>query len=254
MQKNAEFDATISAVFRLELKLKREMKLDLKKLGLFGAIVVSGLFLNSCLNDDLENPYPEDAGWIAFINASPDSEMLKFYSNGNNINSPGIGYSQFINYVAFEAGTHNLTVNSGSGENLDTLSLDVEYNKWYSIYAVNSMDNLELVAYSDSFITPSEGKASIKFIQLSPDAPQLKVAIEDANDNLGTFLFKQASPFMEINESFHKNLYLIDAVTNDTIFTKQVDFTNGRTYAVFSKGFYETDNTSQDLDVQIIPY
>jgi len=229
------------------------MKLDLKKLGLFGVIVISGL-LNSCMNDDLDDYSTEDAGWIAFVNTSPGSEKLKFYSNGNIINSPGIDYSQFISYTAFEAGTHNLTVTSGTSEDLDTVSLNVELNKWYSVYAVNNPENLELVAYSDSFITPSAGKASIKFIQLSPDAPQLKVAIQDTNNNLGAFLFKQASPFTEISEVFHKNLYLIDAASNDTIFTKQVDFANGRTYAVFSKGFYETENTDLGLDVQIIPY
>lgn len=229
------------------------MKLDLKRTGLIGVILFSGLFLNSCLGDDGED-YIQDAGYVAFINASPDSENLKFYSNGNNINPNGIDYSQFLNYSAFGVGNHNLSVKSGSNEDLDTLSLNVGQNQWYSIYAVNSVENLELVAYSDSFITPAAGKASIKFIQLSPDLPQIQVAIEGNENNLGNFLFKQASPFTEVNETLHKDLYLIDAVTTDTIFTKEVEFISGKTYAVFSKGFYESDDTDQDLDIQIIPY
>jgi len=245
-------------IFRLKIKSienMKNMRLNLKKSGLIvGIIFISGLFLTSCLDDDTNNYLPENAGWIAFINASPDSENLKFYSNGNSINLGGIDYSQFLNYSAFEIGNHNLSVQSGTGEELDTISLNVELNHWFSVYAVNNLADLELVAYSDNFITPDINKASIKFIQLSPDLPQVKLAIEGINDNLGTYLFKQASPFTEVNETFHKNLYLIDAVSNDTIFTKQVDFTSGITYAVFSKGFYETENTDQGLDVQVIQY
>jgi hypothetical protein len=230
------------------------MKLDLKKLMVVSGIVFSGLVLNSCLNDNGDVVVPDEGGYVAFINTSPDSDGLTFYTNDNLINANSTEYSEYFGYLLFEPGTHNISVNSGGGD-LDTISLNVDLNKFYSVFAVDDFEHLKLIAYEDNFISPSAGKAAIRFIQLSPDAPQLKVALQDNDGSIGsTFDFMQSSSFLEVNSSVHKSLYLIDAESNDTIFTKQVDFDNGGVYSVFSKGFYETDNANQQLDVQVIPF
>src|SRR5690606_23939038 len=109
-------------------------------------------------------------------------------------------------------------------------------DRFYSVFAVNTPGNTELIGFEEQFIVPNTGKAAIRFFQLSPDAPTLKVSISGETANLGTYEFKQASGYMEINEVLNKKMYLIDYNTNDTIFSKNMNFTNGRLYSVVAKG------------------
>src|SRR5690606_36536621 len=120
------------------------MKIDLKKLGIIGGLLISGLFATSCLDDDSSSE-PFSGGWVAFVNASPDASSLKFYSNGNVINSSGIPYGQYFGYLSAPTGVHNLTVRSGNNTDRDTVTINVGINKYYSVFAVNLLDNIELL-------------------------------------------------------------------------------------------------------------
>lgn len=229
------------------------MKLDLKKLAVLGTVLFGTLGLTSCLDNDDELPVVEDAGFVAFFNASPDSNGLRFYSNDGLINQNTVGYTQFLNYIPFEVGNHEITVNGGNG-NLDTINLNITKDKTFSVFAVNKFETLELVAYDDAITAPAAGKASMRFIQLSPDAPAVTVRIEGVEAPVGQFNFKQGTAFVQMDPVNKKDLYLIDSETQDTLLTKEISLSNGRIYSVFSRGFVETTNSNQRLDVQIIPY
>lgn len=228
------------------------MKLDLKKLGVFAAVLLGTISLNSCLNNDDELPNVPDAGYVAFFNASPDSNGIVFYSNDRVINQSPVNYSQFFGYLGLENGSHAIRVSSGNNS-LDTINMSIVKDKRYSVFAVNKFEDLELFALEDAITTPQTGKASIRFIQLSPDAPLLTLAIEGMELPIGDFNYKQSSSFIQVNEMVNKDLYLINTETQDTIFTKEIDLNNGRVYSIFSKGLINTTNQNQKLDIQIVP-
>lgn len=231
------------------------MKLELKKLGFIGTFLFSGLFLASCLNnDDSGSMIQEESGFVVFINVSPGSNDVNFYANGTPVNMPALSYNEYYGYMYQSTGATDYTARTGSSD-LDTLNLNIELNRFYSIYSVNTPENLELVAYQDNVPPISNPtKTSLRFIQLSHNAPTMKVGIEDVAENLGTFSFKQASSFMEINQVTNKKLFLLNAETNDTIFTKNVTLEGGTPYSVFSSGIYDSEDEDLDLDVNVIPF
>lgn len=230
------------------------MKLDLKKLVLAGTFLFSGMFLSSCLNDDVGSGISDQSGLMVFINASPGTNGLKFYADNNPIYMPSLDYNQYYGYVYQRIGNTDFTARTG-GTNLDTLSLNIELDQFYSMFAVNTAENLELVAYEDNIPSISgSSKNLIRFIHLSHNAPSVKVGIEGINENLGTYHYKQASSFLETNRVFNKKLFLLNAETNDTIFTKNITLNDGRAYTIFSEGIYESENEDQDLDVQLLLY
>ncbi|HLV24642.1 MAG TPA: DUF4397 domain-containing protein [Moheibacter sp.] len=231
------------------------MKLELRKIGWLAGVVFTGLFMSSCLNDNGDIDIPDEGGYVGFINASPDSGGLDFYENDIQRNHFIVDYGDVDGYHILEPGTKTITVKNGNSSDLDTLSLNVNLNRFYSIYAVNEFDSLQLVAYEDNYTIPSPGKASMRFIQLSPDAPALRFLIEGNNEESLIYQYLQSSAFTDVNQMINKKLYLIDAETNDTILTKNnVTFQSGVSYSVFSKGFYNSDVEGQQLDVQITPF
>lgn len=229
------------------------MKIDLKKLGIIGGLLISGLFATSCLDDDSSSE-PFSGGWVAFVNASPDASSLKFYSNGNVINSSGIPYGQYFGYLSAPTGVHNLTVRSGNNTDRDTVTINVGINKYYSVFAVNLLDNIELLAFEDNFLNLGAGKSGVRFSQFSPDAPLLRVEFEGEADPIGVFGFKQSTTMKEINAATDKKMFLIDEETSDTLLTKTYTFKEGFSYAVFSKGLVNSTSSNQNLDIQVIPF
>ena len=111
------------------------------------------------------------------------------------------------------------------------------------------------MAYLDSPSAPSSQlKTKIRFIQLSHNTPSVKLVIEGVEGDLGTFNFRNASSFMEIDRVNNRNLHLIDSETQDTIFTKNVTFNGGSTYSIFSEGIFGSDDENIDLDIQYLQY
>jgi hypothetical protein len=229
------------------------MKLELKGLGILSLLLATSTIFTSCLSTDDETPDYQPAGSVAFNNFSPGNDGLKFYSNGEAVHNGSLNYGQNFGFWRGEVGIHALTVNSGSTV-LDTLNLTISPDRFYSVFAVNTPGNTELIGFEEQFIVPNTGKAAIRFFQLSPDAPTLKVSISGETANLGTYEFKQASGYMEINEVLNKKMYLIDYNTNDTIFSKNMNFTNGRLYSVVAKGLVNSTSDLHNLDIQVTPF
>ncbi len=235
----------------------REIK-KIKNLSKLGVMMLASFSITSCLNNDDDNGVvvPENAGYILFTNVSPGSTGLRLYANNEVFNNNPLNYNQFFNYAPVEIGSKTLTVRSGnSSTDLDTISLNVELNKLYSVFAVNTPENIELLAYSDNPTAPSSQlKTKIRFIQLSHNTPSVKLAIEGIEGDLGTFNFRNASSFMEIDRVNNKKLYLINSETQDTIFSKNVSFSGGSAYSVFSEGIFGSDDEDLDLDIQYLQY
>lgn len=235
--------------------MKRAIK-KIKPLGKFGALLIGGIMITSCLNNDDSDVIPqEDSGYVLFTNISPGSSNLKLFVNDEPFNNSDLNYNEYFGGL-MPIGTNELTLkgNSASGV-LDTISLSVELNKIYSVFAVNSSENIELLAYADNPSAPTNpNKTVVRFIQLSHNCPAVRVAIEGLEGDLGTFNFRNASSYMEIDRVLNKNLYLINAESNDTIFTKSVTFNGNQAYSIFSEGDINSENESLDLDIQYFQY
>lgn len=228
------------------------MKLDLKKLVVLGTIVFGAMSITSCLNnDDSQISTPVNEGYVSFYNVSPDSNGLNFYNDDRVVNATPVNFPQFLNYLGIEEGVRKITVNS-SNNVLDTLSLNVIKNKFYSVFATNEFNNLELTMYEDALLTPSNGKIGFRFIHLSPDTPQITVKIEDQVDSVGIFNYRQALAFKEVNPINNKNIYLINTATQDTLISRTVNLTSGKLYTILGLGFLNTTNQNQKLRIESI--
>lgn len=225
----------------------------MKNLKLVGILVALSVVMFSCLNtDDADYVNPEDSAWLAFINASPGSQGLKYYDSGILINTPKLNYGTFHGYVNRNKGVSKITVRMESSLDLDTLEMNLVKNSFYSIFAVNTPDSLELVSYLDNHVAAESGKSLIRFIQLSPDSPSIKLMIEDEEGSLGTYAFKDASAFINVNHGVSKKFILINAETDEILLTKELNLGNGNSYSIFSKGLVNTTDESKALDIQVI--
>lgn len=211
------------------------------------AVLAVALSLTSCINDDDSSYYtPVQSGAYGYVvNASPASGDLYFFADTNQLNSDALNYGGSMGYFRFYTGERTFSVKNSSGTTLSTTSLALADQDYFALFAVNTYDNIELVAYRDSLVSPAQGNARVRFINLSPNAPALDVAT--TTSTLATGLdFKEASDFIDVPAGSY-DLTFKNTATGATIYTQAAEpFTSGNIYTIFVKGFIVPPTGSND--------
>ncbi|MXN92828.1 DUF4397 domain-containing protein [Flavobacterium sp. Sd200] len=214
------------------------MKLNfITKLMMGVAITAS---LASCsLDDDNNYDIPQQnvaRGLIA--NASPSSGNLYFFADENQVNETALNYAEARGYYHFRLGQRVLSLKDQSGTVLDTVHVTLRDGDYFSAFAVNTFDDIELVSYTDSLEYPEANHALVRFINLSPDAPAIKIDATGITQSLATDVaFKDATPFISVPRGSREIRYT-NAQTGATLFTDtNVEFSPGRIYTIYTKGF-----------------
>lgn len=205
--------------------------------------------VSSCNIDDDSNyyyyPNPENVAFGLIGNASPNSGDLYFYADQNQINNPALNYGTALGYYNFYTGDRVLTVRNEAGDTLATANITLHDGDYFSAFAVNTFDNIELVTYNDSLEYPEPGHALVRFINLSPDAASIDVAGMTQTFASG-LEFKEATPFMSVQSGGY-DLTFKHSGSGEEIYTDTaVEFNPGRIYTVYTKGFVTPPDNSND--------
>lgn len=120
---------------------------------------------------------------IRFYNASPNGKPVSLYVNGQRVHAAtGVGY-----YAAFPAEYFVVTPGQTSLKVADTVSTNpVQYfeisqnldaNKHYSLFAVDSFAKIKALFVEDKIADPGPGKSNIRFLNLVPNSTTADVMI-----------------------------------------------------------------------------
>jgi hypothetical protein len=208
----------------------------------------AAITLASCdIDDDNANYVPpvETAAYGVIVNASPNSGDLFFYADSNQVNNTALSYTGANGYYNFFTGDRVLSIKNTAGDTLATKDVTLTAGQYFSAFAVNTFDNIELVTYTDSLQLPSQGRAYVRFINLTPDAESIDV--EGLNAAFATNLeFKEATEFIEVQSGTY-DLNFNDSATEETLFTDAgVNFYAGHIYTIYTKGFVTPATGSND--------
>ncbi|PMB05449.1 peptidase [Fischerella thermalis CCMEE 5273] len=142
-----------------------------------------------------------DEGWVRVIHASPDAPAVDVYVNGDEAVS-GAEFKNATDYLALPAGEHEIEVfpadADGEGDPVIAETVTIEAGKRYSAAAVGLLESIELLVNEDS-TEVTEGKAKVRFIHASPDAPEVDVALKDGDVLFGGAAFKDAADYLEVD-------------------------------------------------------
>lgn len=213
---------------------------------LFGAIILSG-----CEKDD---EAPAQAR-VLVTHASPDAPGVDLLVDDQKVNSAALTFPSNTGYLAVNSGTRNIKVNAaGTSTSVINANLTLEANKNYSVFAVNRLATIEAVVLEDNLATPAAGKAHIRVVHLSPDAPAVNIGIAGSSANVFTNLaFKGATAFTPVDAGTYN--FEIRLASNNAVALAipSTVLTAGKIYTIFARGFVAppTGNTNT-LNVSII--
>ena len=164
------------------------------------AVAAGSLLFNSCKKDDTTAAV---ISGLSIINASPTPSTYNVYLNTDTkVNTAALPFGGTRSYVNIPTGSNTLKFTSASSiESILTKTIVSTENVAYSYYLIgNTAANLDGLLITDDLSVPSGEKAYVRFINVSPDAPALDLAVTAATANtISDKSYKAASAFVQLD-------------------------------------------------------
>jgi hypothetical protein len=229
------------------------MKNQIKTLIFIAIALPLAVSVTSCKDDEEDPaPTPVDKASLMVTHASPDAPGVDLLVDNNKVNSSALTFPNSTGYLSVNAGTRNVKVNvAGTSTTVINADLPLTKNNSYSVFAVNTVANIEALVVEDDLSTPASGKAHVRFIHLSPDAPAVDIALDGAAVVFPDVTFKEYTDFTPLDAGSYDLEVRVAGTSTVALDLDPINLQAGKIYTVFAKGTL-TGTGSQALSAQII--
>lgn len=200
--------------------------------------VGAALFLAGCGDDDNDNPVaPAANAKVMAVHASPDAPAVDLLVDGAVVGS-GLAYPNNTGYLSLSAGTHNVKVNvAGSSTTVIDASPNLTAGMAYSVFACDSVSKIAPLVLTDDLTAPASGKAHVRFVHLSPNAPAVDVAVQGGPVLFSNTSFKGYSAFTPVTAGTYDLEVRLAGTSTVVLSLPGISLQAGKIYTVFARGF-----------------
>jgi hypothetical protein len=212
------------------------MKL-VKKLSTLILIVVTSLTIVACSNDDNPaDPDPQE-GQVMAVHTSPNAPAVDILVNSVAV-VEGLGFTENTGYLAVPAGSQNFKVYVPA---LDAVIFDqtlpVAPTTYFSVFAADSVEKIYFFITNDDLTNPAAGKAHVRFMHLSPNAPAVDITDTNGNIIFGNYEFSDYSDFTPIDVGTYDLQVRLQGTDTVVLPLNDIVLEDGKIYTVYAKGF-----------------
>lgn len=214
---------------------------------------VPALFLAGCDDDDDGVDLVEEAE-VMVVHASPDAPGVDLLVNDVKVNNSPLTFPNNTGYLELPAGTQNIKVNAaGTTTTVINADLNLERDKDYTVFAINTLDNIEALVLEDDLTDPASGMSHVRFVHLSPDAPAVDIAVQGGPVLFSNRAFKSATPFTPVSAGTYTLEVRPAGSTTAVLTIPNVELRSGDIYTVFARGFLSPpEGNTNTLGAQVI--
>lgn len=180
---------------------------------------------------------PDDLARVRVVHASPDAPPVTILVN----NRPVFKYLRFGEisfYAPLAAGRYNVKVVTADANQAEVINTDVDLanDTDYTVLAVGLAANIEPLVLIDDNTLPEPGKAKVRLVHASPDAPAVDVAIKSGDVLFNNIAFKTATDYLTVDANVY-NLEVRPASATDVVLNLPgVSLRSGSVSTVFALG------------------
>lgn len=182
---------------------------------------------------------PQLLSTVALYHSSPDAPDVNVFIDNEIVTTQAFKYKNYSSYLYVDAGNRNLRFNAFTGgTNLVNATLNFELNKVYSLFMINRLSSIELLRISDESALPTFGNGMVRFVHLSPDAPEVEITW--AGQTTPVFsgqTFKQASAYKEVKADTYSMLVKVKGGSGTSLVVSNVEIKDAGYFTILLEGF-----------------
>lgn len=175
---------------------------------------------------------------LSVIQACPDEAALDLLINNSRVNQAPITYGQNTGYFAMNSGSNIISFNNDATMQkilADTASFNP--NTIHTLFLTNTVAKPQVFALTDTLVAPTGGNASVRFVDVSPDAPAVDLVVKGGATLVSNRSFKGFSSFAAIPGNSFYNFEVHKAGTSTVLATlSNVKINAGFVYTIWFHG------------------
>lgn len=155
---------------------------------------------------------------VRVIHASPDAPAVDVFVDGQAALT-NVGFPAISNYLDVPAGDHEIRVapaGAGADAAVITANVTLQGGMAYTVAAVGLLADIRAQVYNDNLAAPAAGKAHVRVIHASPDAPAVRVRVADGPTLIESLAFPNASDYLPVDAGTY-NLQVTPAGADDVV-------------------------------------
>lgn len=228
------------------MKLQKANKLTLLLL-----LTVSFL-TSSCLKDS-GTDYSTIVSALTVVHASPNSSDFEFILD-NQRSQQTISYpNKRLPYFPAYSGSRFVRIYETGNFNTPVYDVEIKLiqGKYYSLFIGGKSESLTSVLIEDDMTIPAQGKAKIRFINLSPDSDPLDFKLSGDNTIASNKKFKEYTGFQEVNVgNYTATIESHDG--NEIELPLDLTIESGKIYTIWARGLVDTTVDEERFDYSVI--
>jgi hypothetical protein len=175
---------------------------------------------------------------VRVVHASPDAPAVDVWVNGAVAfsNAP---FQGITDYAELEPGTYNVQVTPTGATEPVVINADLELATMtdYTVVAVGQLAAIEPLVLVDNNSAPAAGKAHVRFVHASPDAPNVDIAVADGGPVLfGDIPFKGVGDYLPVDAGTYDLEARLAGTDTVALSVPGVALADGTVYTIFAMG------------------
>jgi LPXTG-motif cell wall-anchored protein len=204
----------------------------MKRLFVLSAVLVLSLALSAGVMADGHEAR------VRVVHASPDAPAVDIWVNGAVAfsNAP---FQGITDYAKLEPGSYQVQVSpTGATEPIVIdANLDLATMTDYTVVAVGTLENIEPLVLIDNNGAPEAGKAHVRFVHASPDAPAVDIAVANGGPVLfANIPFKGTGDYLPVDAGTYDLEARLAGTDTVALSVPGVMLEEGTVYTIFAMG------------------
>lgn len=191
---------------------------------------------------------------ILFVNAIPRNTSIDFYVDNQLVDQRTFFFTEGFSYFHLMPGFRKLDITLGYNvQSLATDTATFNAGKYYSIFA-SEKGSPEFLVTNDDISNPPAGKAKIRFVDLSADAPNMDLVIEGSSTSFTNKAYKAYTDFIVIDPTTYKLNIRQTGNTTVKLAVPDIFFDTGGIYTIMAIGLWNGTISDHVLDIEVIKH
>jgi hypothetical protein len=178
-----------------------------------------------------------DMARVRVVHASPDAPAVDVWVNGSVAfsNAP---FEGITDYASLDAGSYQVQVTpTGATEPIVIdATLDLAASTDYTVVAVGELANIEPLVLVDNNSAPAAGKAHVRFVHASPDAPAVDIAVTGGPVLFSNIAFKGVGDYLPVDAGTYDLEARLAGTDTVALSIPGVQLDEGTVYTIFAMG------------------
>jgi hypothetical protein len=205
-----------------ETKMKRWMLL-------FGVLVLSLGVVTTALADS-------HGARVRVVHASPDAPAVDVLVN-DGVAFSNAPFKGITSYAALDPATYNVKVVPTGATEPVVIEADLALEaKDYTVVAVGQLANIEPLVLMDDNTLPEAGKAHVRFVHASPDAPAVDIAVKGGPILFSNVAFKGVGSYLPVDAATYDLEVRLAGTETVALEVPGVALADQTVYTVFAMG------------------